>query len=131
MPEKTWAADSQVLLYRYLFSNEFDGNVKIEAVPATVHKPDDNAKVCLELEYDESTMHCATSLKDAIAAHYLEPKDLGIPKAGRYYMVILDEDNLELAKKLVLDNMKERIEKLVKDIDYTRSRMQDVRSAVL
>lgn len=118
MPDEKWIADSQISLYRYSFSYEFEGNVKAEVVSATVKKTKASDTVYFKLD-------------DAKNDAFLTPEDIGVSKSGKYYIVFLDEDDLGLAKKLVLNSMRERIIKLRKDIDYTRARMQDVRVATL
>lgn len=143
MPEKTWTVGSQVSLYRYLFSKEFEKNVKIEAVSAIVRRSTGNAKVYFELEHNEDALPFATTLQDAISYCYLEAEDLGVPKAVnvggfldypvRCYTVILDEENLELAKKLVIDymssDMSKIIDKFSKDVKRISSGMHDVSTA--
>lgn len=140
MPEKTWTVGSRVLLYRYLFSKEFEKNVKVEVVPAIVHRAD-NAQVYFELEHDEEALQSAATIQDAISAYYLEAEDLGIPKtsfhssAGRRYTVTLNEENLELAKKLVIDDMSSDMSKLMakfsKDLKRISSGMHDVSTAMV
>ena len=134
-------------MYRYLFSNEFEKNVEIEAVSAIVRRSTGNARVYFELEHDEDAyaLPFATSLQEAVSYCYLEAEDLGVPKAVnvcgfldhpvRCYKVILDEENLELAKKLVIDemtsNMLKLMDKFSKDVKHISSRMHDVSIATV
>ena len=141
MPEKTWTAGSRVLLYRYVFSKEFEKNVKFEVFSAIVRRSTGNAQVYFELEYNKDAVPFATTLQDAISYCYLEAEDLGVPKtsfhssAGRRYMVVLDEENLELAKKLVMDDMSSDMSKLIdkfsKDVKRISSWMHDVSTATV
>ena len=118
MPDEKWTVGSEISLYKYSFGNEFEGNVKAEVMSATMRKTTGSNNLYFKFN-------------DVKNLSFLTPENIGVPKSGRYYTVVLDKDDLGLAKKLVLNSMRERIIKLRKGIDYTRARMQDVRAATL
>ena len=108
---------SQITLYKYTFAESFKNGLNTETI---------QAEVC-ERENDPDRAFLV--LKGINIKRMLAVDDLGKVSTRPYYMVILAEDDLDLAKSLVTDKMQERIAKLEEDIALTEKRIKAVAAA--